>query len=166
MASLLSLDLSKPYLAYYSVPAAYLITTLPGVYRAIAAGKHFDSAQPRKVVENCAKDESIDKKTILRLQRAEAASANGFESLGMYAGGIAAAAAAGVPAATLNSLAGVYLASRAAYNVVYVFLQDNRRFAPVRSLVWNVGLGIIVALWVKAGNRATAAAAAIAAPVV
>lgn len=84
----------------------------------------------------------------------------------MYAGGIAAAAAAGVPAATLNSLAGVYLASRAAYNVVYVFLQDNRRFAPVRSLVWNVGLGIIVALWVKAGNRATAAAAAIAAPVV
>lgn len=74
----------------------------------------------------------------------------------MYAGGIAAAGAAGVPAQTLNYLGVGYVASRVVYNVVYVFLQDNRKFAPVRSVVWNVGLGIIVTLWIKAGNVAAA----------
>lgn len=88
------------------------------------------------------------------MQRSEAASANAFETLGIYAGGIVAAAAAGVPAETLNTLSGVYLASRAVYNVVYIFLQDDRKFAPVRSIVWNVGLGAIITLWVKAGNKA------------
>lgn len=44
------------------VPAAYLLAGLPGFYRSIASGKHFDVAQPRKILENCAKDESMDKK--------------------------------------------------------------------------------------------------------
>lgn len=61
-----------------------------------------------------------------------------------------------MPAETLNYLSAGYVASRVVYNVVYVFLQDNRRFAPVRSAVWNVGLGVIVTLWIMAGNAAAA----------
>lgn len=95
--------------------------------------------------------------TILRIQRAEAASANGFESLGMYAGGIAAAAAAGVPAGALSCLAAGYVASRLVYDVVYVFLQESRRWAPLRSVAWDVSMVIMVTIWVKAGNRAFAA---------
>lgn len=72
----------------------------------------------------------------------------------MYAGGIAAAAAAGVPAETLSYLSAGYLASRVVFNAVYVFLQDNRKMAPLRSIAWNVSVGFIAALWVKAGNRA------------
>lgn len=98
----------------------------------------------------------LDIKTVLRLQRADAAAINGFETLGLYAGGIAAAGAAGVPAITLNYLGLTYVVSRAAYNVVYIVLQDNRKFAPVRSLVWNVGLVVIFTLWIKAGNAAAA----------
>lgn len=83
MASLF--DLTKPHLAYYSVsprprrpslvpsmgalltpetqvPAAFLLAMVPGTYRAVAAGKHFDAAEPRRVLENVRKDESVDKK--------------------------------------------------------------------------------------------------------
>ncbi|KAJ4424995.1 hypothetical protein N0V82_000277 [Gnomoniopsis sp. IMI 355080] len=154
MASLL--DFTKPHLAYYSVPAALLLAFLPSGYKMATAGKHADTAMPRRVLANLEKDPSIDKQMVLRLQRADAASANAFETIGLYAGGIAAAGAAGVPASTLNYLGVGYVASRLVYNVVYVFLQDNRKFAPVRSLVWNVGLGVIVTLWIKAGNAAAA----------
>lgn len=82
--------------------------------------------------------------------------ANGFETLGMYAGGIAAAAGAGVPAETLSYLSAGYLASRVAYNALYVFFQDNKKLAPFRSVVWNVGVALIATLWLKAGNRAAA----------
>ncbi|ROW17485.1 hypothetical protein VPNG_00763 [Cytospora leucostoma] len=150
-------DLTRPHLAYYSVPAAFLLALAPHAYASIAAGKSFDLAYPRKTVESAAKDASQDKQTVLRVQRAEAASANAFETLGMYAGGIAAAAAAGVPAETLSCLSLGYLASRAAYNVIYVFLQDDRKTAPLRSLTWNVSILIIGTAWVKAGNRAAAA---------
>lgn len=74
----------------------------------------------------------------------------------MYAGGVAAAAAAGVGPATLNALCAAYLASRAAYAFVYVVLQEDRRLAPLRSAVWSVGMGCVVSLWVMAGNRAAA----------
>lgn len=47
--------------------------------------------------------------------------------------------------------------SRVAYNIIYVFLQDNRKFAPVRSLTWTASVGIIFTLWIKAGNAAAAA---------
>jgi uncharacterized MAPEG superfamily protein len=49
------------------------------------------------------------------------------------------------------------VASRLVYDVAYVFLQDNRRWASLRSIAWDVSVGITVALWVKAGNRGLAA---------
>lgn len=61
-----------------------------------------------------------------------------------------------MPATTLNYLGLTYVVSRAAYNIVYIILQDNRKFAPVRSLVWSVGVGVIFTLWIKAGNAAAA----------
>ncbi|KAK7735908.1 hypothetical protein SLS53_007286 [Cytospora paraplurivora] len=130
-------DLTRPHLAYYSVPAAFLLALAPHAYASIAAGKSYDLAYPRKTVESAAKDTSQDKQTVLRVQRAEAASANAFE--------------------TLSYLSLGYLASRAVYNVIYVFLQDNRKIAPLRSLTWNVSTFIIITAWVKAGNRAAAA---------
>lgn len=92
-----------------------------------------------------------------RILRAKAAADNGFESVGVYAAAIAAATAARVPAETLNTLALSYVVSRVAYNIIYVFLQDNRKFAPVRSLTWTASVGIIFTLWIKAGNAAAAA---------
>lgn len=58
---------------------------------------------------------------------------------------------AGVPAATLNLLAGAWLVSRVVYNVTYVYLQDNRKFAPLRSVVFIGGFVCWVTLYIKAG---------------
>lgn len=80
--------------------------------------------------------------------------ANGFETLGMYSAGIVAAAVTGVPVKTLNYLSLAYLASRVGYNTVYIRLQENKKLAPLRSVCWNISIGIIATLWIKAGNKA------------
>lgn len=79
-----------------------------------------------------------------------------METIGLYGSSVAVAFAAGVPIQTLNYLSAGYVASRLAYNTIYIFLQDNRKIAPLRSIVWNVGVGILVTLWVKAANKAAA----------
>lgn len=94
----------------------------------------------------------MSKQKLNRFRRAKAASANGFETLALYAGGIVAANAAGVATPKLNKLALGYLVSRAVFNFVYVFLQDNKKFAPLRTLVWMVGIGIIFSLYISAGG--------------
>ncbi|KAI8947453.1 hypothetical protein F4801DRAFT_560746 [Xylaria longipes] len=109
-------------------------------------------ATPRKFVENVEKDNKLDKPTKNKILRCEAAVANGQETLGLFVSAIIAANYAGVPVETINTLAATYLASRVAYNFTYIFLQENRKFAPLRSLVWTVGVGSWVALFIKAGN--------------
>jgi hypothetical protein len=36
---------------------------------------------------------------------------------------------------------------------VYIILQENRKLAPLRSLSWGAGLGIIVTLFVLAAKQ-------------
>ncbi|KAL2287524.1 hypothetical protein FJTKL_04962 [Diaporthe vaccinii] len=131
-----------------------MLVMVPHSYAMFASGKNFDVANPRSTVDTCNKDTTMEKRTAQRIQRAEAAMANGFETLGMYSAGIVAAVVAGVPAETLNYLSMAYLASRVGYNTVYIWLQDNRKLAPLRSVCWNASIGIIAALWIKAGNKA------------
>ncbi|KAK3399332.1 hypothetical protein B0T20DRAFT_409879 [Sordaria brevicollis] len=145
------LDLSSNW-SLHSIPAAFVLALLPNVYASFAAGKNYDLANPRKTEEHLAKDTTIDKRQLNRILRAKAASSNGLETIGLFAAGVVAANAAKVPVDTLNKLSLFYLGSRAVYNFVYVFLQDNRKFAPVRSLVWMASLGSIFTLFIKAGN--------------
>ena len=58
---------------------------------------------------------------------------------------------AAVPAPTLNLLAGGWVASRVLYNITYVYLQDNRKFAPLRSIVFITGFVCMATLYIKAG---------------
>lgn len=85
--------------------------------------------------------------------RAQSASDNGFETIGLYAAAVAAANSAGVDAAVLNRLTIGYVISRFAYVFVYVQLGANRQLAPVRSAVWLSGIGAIVTLFIQAGNK-------------
>ena len=87
----------------------------------------------------------------MRILRAKSASENGMETLGMYAGGVIAANMANLDAYTLNALTLSYLASRLAYNFIYIRLQDNRSFAPLRSVAWGAGICLIFTLYIMAG---------------
>ncbi|KAL2201177.1 hypothetical protein P885DRAFT_73526 [Corynascus similis CBS 632.67] len=149
MASLI--DFNSGNWSYYTIPAAFFLCMIPHAYGVRLAGKNYDLANPRKTEEHCAKDTSLDKVRHQRFLRARAATANGFETISLYAAAVVAGNVARLPAARLNKLTLAYLVSRIVYNYVYVVLQDNARMAGLRPLVWMAGLGIIMSLFVNAG---------------
>ncbi|KAI1306333.1 hypothetical protein F5Y03DRAFT_139306 [Xylaria venustula] len=148
----MAFDLSQNY-SFYAIPIAWFLSFVPGLYSKALGGTNYDIATPRRFAENVLKDEKLDKATKNKILRCEAAAANGQETLSLFVASIIAANYAGVPVETINKLAGVYLTSRVFYNFTYIFLQENRSFAPLRSLVWNASLISWMTLFVKAGNR-------------
>ncbi|KAI1335155.1 hypothetical protein F5Y15DRAFT_420194 [Xylariaceae sp. FL0016] len=146
------MDLSKNY-SFYSIPLAYLLAMLPGAYAKGLGSKHYDIANPRGFQEQIKKDDGIDKVTKNRILRGEAASANATETISFFVAGVVAANYGGVPVGTTNLLCATYLASRTLYNVVYVWLQDNRKLAPLRSVMFNIGVISWMTMFIKAGNR-------------
>lgn len=83
--------------------------------------------------------------------RAEAAQANGFENLGFFAAAVVAGTAAGLEPSTLNGLSLGYLASRLAYNHIYIFNDLVPWWA--RTVTFFGGLGAIFALFIQSGNK-------------
>ncbi|KAF3355218.1 hypothetical protein VdG1_07082 [Verticillium dahliae VDG1] len=69
-----------------------------------------------------------------RIVRAENASANGFEALGNFAGGVVVAHVAGVDASTINILFLAYSASRVFYTFVYVTITATLFFKAAGTL--------------------------------
>ncbi|GKT46669.1 uncharacterized protein ColSpa_06850 [Colletotrichum spaethianum] len=151
--SFFSLDLAQKGLSLYTVPAAFVMAMLPNIYAVASSGTHYDLCNPRKLQNNVAADDKLDKIAKARILRAKAASENAFESLGFYAAGVVAANVAGVDALTVNVLALGYVGCRALYNIVYVRLQDNRNFGPLRSIVWAASVGIVFTLYIKAAAQ-------------
>ncbi|KAI1743687.1 hypothetical protein F4680DRAFT_444962 [Xylaria scruposa] len=139
--------------SFYAIPVAWFIAAVPGMLSKSLGGTNYDVATPRRFLENVEKDQKLDKSTKNKIFRCEAAGANAQETLGLFVSAVIAANYAGVPVETLNNLAALYLGSRVAYNITYIFLQENRSFAPLRSLVWMVGVGSWMTLFIKAGNR-------------
>lgn len=88
----------------------------------------------------------------LRLQRAEAVVANAFETLGLYAAAVTAGNAAGVQARIMNTLTLSYIASRVLYTWIYIWGQENRKIAPLRTIVWGVGMCFSMAMFIAASR--------------
>ncbi|KAI0837276.1 hypothetical protein F5Y06DRAFT_85874 [Hypoxylon sp. FL0890] len=150
MASYLGLEKN---ISYYTIPGALVLALLPRFYSGIAGPgkKFFDPNNPRLFTQSLEKAE-IDKRLKGRLQRAEAAGANAFETLGLYAAAVTAGNTAGLPAETLNTLTLGYLVSRVLYTWIYIWGQENRKMIPLRTGVWGVGMGICMAMFVLAGR--------------
>ncbi|KAH8909908.1 hypothetical protein BR93DRAFT_935600 [Coniochaeta sp. PMI_546] len=145
-------DLTRFDLSYYTVPTAFALLFAPHVYAVQLAGKSQELTVRGKMVENVTKDQGMPQKIRQRIFRAEAATANGLETVGLYAAAVVAANVAQVEPDTVNKLTLAYLVSRAVYNYIYVIAQDDARMSRYRSMAWFVGIGIIFTLLVKAGN--------------
>jgi len=153
MASYLP-DLSRDNISFYLIPAAWAIALMPRVFAANtykkASNKDMNTLQPRDFVKNVLEDQSVDSKTKGRIVRAEAAQANGFENLGLFAAAVAAGNAARLDASVMNGLSIGYVVSRFIYNHIYIF---NDIVPPVvRSLTYMGGVGMCMALFVQAGT--------------
>jgi uncharacterized MAPEG superfamily protein len=85
------------------------------------------------------------------ISRAEAAQMNNFENLGLFASAIVAGNLAGLSSQTMNLLSGGYLASRIAYNFIYIN-NNTQAAANTRSAVYMAGIGMIFTMFIKAGN--------------
>ncbi|KAK8091863.1 hypothetical protein PG997_002224 [Apiospora hydei] len=110
---------------FFTVPAAFVLLFLPKLYSFSLGLKYLDPADPKKYQPAVLKADDLDDKTKARILRAEAAFANGLETLAFYAAAVAAVHVQGVNPVAANILSLLYLASRVVYNVVYVVLQDN-----------------------------------------
>ncbi|MCJ1477289.1 hypothetical protein MMC13_005960 [Lambiella insularis] len=116
------------------------------------SSQKFDPTLPRSLIGKLASDQTIDQATKDRIIRAEGAQQNGFENLGLFAAAVVAGNVAGLDNWWLNALSGGYLASRVAYNVVYVN-NETRAGASSRTGLFFIGVGMCMALFVMAGNN-------------
>jgi uncharacterized MAPEG superfamily protein len=135
------------------VPVAFVLNLLPKIYTAIA-GRHIRThADPRGLLDSVSKSE-LNGKRKGRIERAEYAVANGFETIGLYAACVVASNFPGVNARVANILSIVYLITRVMYMFVYIILQDNPRWAPVRTVCWAAGIGVMMGMLTLARNGA------------
>ncbi|KAH8881154.1 hypothetical protein GQ53DRAFT_754617 [Thozetella sp. PMI_491] len=137
--------------AFFTIPIAYTVAQLGGVYSKRLASQVFDNAQPRDYLAAVMKDNSIDKATKARIRRADAAEANSLATLTLFGPAVAIASVAAVPAETINGLAVSYLALRIAYMGVYIWAGGNRNLWPLRSLTHWGSVFVAVSLYVIAG---------------
>jgi uncharacterized MAPEG superfamily protein len=77
--------------------------------------------------------------------RANAAQQNGFEAFPLFAAGVIVAQLAGAGQGTVDLLALVFVVARLGHFGAYV-----ADLAPLRSLLWLVGIGSVVGLFVAA----------------
>ncbi|TKY90636.1 hypothetical protein EX895_000634 [Sporisorium graminicola] len=142
---------SGPNYSYYSIPAAWVLAMVPHFVAIGLAKDQFTNVSPRQLIADllAKKDKTaLDKKII----RAESAQLNGFETLGLFAAAVVAANVANVPNHQLNQLTAGYLASRALFNLLYVYVTDEAT-ATLRTGSYLTGIGIIFTLFIKAGLR-------------
>lgn len=84
--------------------------------------------------------------------RCKHATSNGLETLGLFAAAVVAGNTEGIPEATLNGFSLDYFASRVADTFTYMVLQESRKFASLRSLIWLGGTSLAMTLFVQAGR--------------
>ncbi|KAF3024861.1 hypothetical protein E8E14_011393 [Neopestalotiopsis sp. 37M] len=137
---------------FFTVPLAFIILFIPKLYSFWLGGRYLDPASPKAYQPSILAADDLDYKVKSRILRAEAAFANGLETFGLYAAAVASVNAAPVDVHLANGLAGSYLGLRAAYNLVYVVLQEfSPRWALVRSALWFAGVGVVLGMFGVAG---------------
>lgn len=183
--------LSTNNLTFYTLPAAYIIAVAPHIYAIQTYRKiteNVDSFRPTKPGEQEATaeskeygfDESQPRLFITRIQsnpdpkltaeikdrclRAEAASSNGYENLGYYAGAVVAAnlglaasrsnlgAAFSKKVLWTNVLCLSYVVTRIGFNTTYIHGARGK----ARGLWFWSSMMIASALYVRAGNAVRA----------
>ena len=157
MASYLP-NLARDNFSLHAIPLAWFIALSPrfwGVttYNQLTDGD-MDIRHPRTFTEEVNNDPNpkLDATSQERIGRAEAAMDNGFGNVPLFAAAICAGNMARLEPKWLNGLAFGYLASRVLYNYLYIY-NDTKRMARGRAAVFMSGMGMIFALFVRAGEK-------------
>ena len=148
-------DLNSDNISLLTIPWAWVVSLVPRLYGRWlyykAKNQDMDVVHPRAWAASIASDPALDSMTKGRIVRCEAAMNNGHENIGLFAAAVVAGNAAGLNTRLLNTLSLGYVASRLAFNVVYVW-QDTYLKSTLRPVTYFVGVGMYFTLFVKAGH--------------
>ncbi|KAG0012440.1 hypothetical protein BGZ81_001574 [Podila clonocystis] len=115
----------------------------------LQATKRWDNVNPRGQMERI--QAKMTKEAWQMAKRAEGAHHNGLETLPLFYGAVLAALHTGVAKDTVNFYAGLFLATRALFNVVYIF-NTNQGTALVRTGLWTASIASCIKLILAAAN--------------
>ena len=92
----------------YAIPAFYILALVPHFYGSALLNRgtngRLDNANPRGTSFSELIQKSLDKATLSRVERAQAAHANALETLPLFASAVICANMAGLDKGTLNSV--------------------------------------------------------------
>ncbi|KAG0043101.1 hypothetical protein BGZ83_011825 [Gryganskiella cystojenkinii] len=145
-----SISAAYPHFPLLSLPIAAGIAYAPHFIRAlivIQATKKWNNVSPRGQLEKV--EARMTKSAWAMAKRAEGAHSNGMETLPVFYGAVLAALHAGVAKDTVNFYAGLFLAARALYNIVYIF-NTTQITALARSGIWATSLFACLKLFLAA----------------
>jgi uncharacterized MAPEG superfamily protein len=152
--------LENTNLSFFTIPAAWACAIIPHFYAAAlyesSSTNKFDNTQPRALIGKLEADQTLSQATKDKIKRAEGAQQNGFENVALFAAAVTAGNVGGVDTFWLNALSLGYLSSRVLYNLIYIN-NSTPGLAAMRSTVFISGVGMIMTLFVKAGNALNAA---------
>lgn len=155
-----------------SISLAYCLCLAPHVYALVSYEQYLRSQpeqvkekyplerhQPRTFLASLEANGNVAKSYKERLQRAHAASLNGYENLGFFAAAVVAANVGYLAQRVtsveelwkVNVLSLSYLASRAAFNLAYTLGVSG----PHRGIYYYSGVGICMYLFSVAGKSVT-----------
>ncbi|KAJ5533697.1 hypothetical protein N7494_010249 [Penicillium frequentans] len=80
----------------------------------------------------------LDRRTLNKLKRQEAAHVNAVEGFSLFVAAILTAAYAGVPSETINTIGVWYTLSRIAYSLCYTYI-EKKSLSCLRSVTWWSG---------------------------
>ncbi len=147
----------------------------------VGAGKAYDNAKPRGLKDGISSKVTLDQEVSIvplagprgailtrtelcgitdgnnqkrdHFIRAQHASENGYETLGLFAAAVVAGNVGRVHLKTLNAMTWGYVATRVVYNYLYICLGNNPKTANCRSMTWFVSMVLSAGLFVGAGCR-------------
>ncbi|MCJ1470996.1 hypothetical protein MMC07_009644 [Pseudocyphellaria aurata] len=139
----------------YAIPACFIVSLLPheyAIYIIKAANNgRWDNANPRSPAWNEKIQKSVPAAIFGKYERAEAAHKNGMENLALFSTTIILGNVAALPASTLNTVAGLYLAMRVIYTLAYINTVSVK-YSFVRTAVWASSTLLCFYQIIRAGN--------------
>jgi uncharacterized MAPEG superfamily protein len=118
--------------AYWCLPIAIFLPLIWVGYAKVMGGSGYDNSRPREWLENREG----------QAKRANWAQQNSYEAFPPFAAAVIVAHLTGAPQLTIDIMAGIFILARIAHGIFYI-----ADMSTLRSVVWVMGYGITIALF-------------------
>ncbi|KAH7126941.1 hypothetical protein B0J11DRAFT_526813 [Dendryphion nanum] len=144
-----------PNYSLYTIPLYWILALIPHAYAIGLIKKsnnnNFNNANPHSLTTTAEYQKTVPAKVFARYERAEAAHHNAMENAPFFVGAVVLGNWVGLEHGTMNFATGAVLLLRLVYTLLYIRIEKTQ-FSHARSAVWAAGVGVLMGLYIKAGN--------------